>query len=207
MSAVIFDMDGVLVESMDLDLAVWQGMLKDHGIDFSEADYKAVTGMKSRDIFKKFLPDLTEVACAELGEQKEERFIEYAQKWSLQLVEGVVEFITKLQQDAVPISVATGANARKAAQVLRMFSLEPYFPVVVTSDDVTRGKPFPDLFLEAAKRLRVAPRDCVVIEDGVKGVVAAHAAGMKCIAITTSHSKEELREADVVVDSFSEVRL
>jgi beta-phosphoglucomutase-like phosphatase (HAD superfamily) len=110
-------------------------------------------------------------------------------------VPGVLTFIVELSERGIPKAVATGASPRSVRQFLEGLGLTDHFPVVVTADDVSRGKPDPEVYLTAADRLGVAPESCLVFEDSLAGISAALAAGMSCVGLTTAHTEAELKGA------------
>jgi HAD superfamily hydrolase (TIGR01509 family) len=116
-------------------------------------------------------------------------------------------FLREIQAANIPIALATSSRKMKMQLVMEESGLGKYFSVFVTGEEVAHGKPHPEIFLLAAERLNVDPKQCLVIEDAVNGVAAAKAAGMKCIAITSTHEDDALIAADLVVDHYSELSM
>jgi len=123
----------------------------------------------------------------------------------LRLFPYVKEFLRELKKNKVKIALASSSRMEKIEFVLNLLRLRGKFDVIVSADDVKKGKPNPEIFLKAAKRLRIKPKDCVVIEDSVHGVRAAKRAKMYCIGVTNTFSRDKLKEADLVVESLREV--
>ena len=121
---------------------------------------------------------------------------------------GLVDFLKEAKGN-VGLAIATSASQVKVDGILDYLDFRAYFEVIITADQVANGKPDPGIFLKAAASLGVWSAECVVFEDAVNGVKAAKSGGMKCVAITTTHTREELTDAkaDMVIDSFSEIHL
>ena len=205
MKAVIFDMDGVIVDSEPrherafLEVLSEIGYADCHGLRFS--DY---IGRADREIWVDFLARHKPVQTMEqLLAMKRERVVEIIRR-EQPVFDGLPELIKKLATQ-YRLAVASGSEAQVVQEVLSLQGLRGFFQVVVSSADVTRGKPAPDIFLRAAELLDVSPRDCWVIEDSKPGVAAGVAAGMQVIAITNTHSAAEFTQAAYVVSTYDEV--
>lgn len=204
--AVIFDMDGVIVDSEPRHERafeeVWAaiGFGGRHGMHFP--DYYGTSDEKVwRDFIAKHQP---KEGYEELFEWRQRAFLEIVKR-----EEPIFEPIPELVADLAakyPVALASGSLHPVIDAVLGMKGLRRHFEAVVSSSDVKRGKPAPDIFLHAAERIGISPEDCVVIEDSVHGVTAAKAAGMTAIAITNTFAAEPLAHADHVVTEYSEIR-
>jgi HAD superfamily hydrolase (TIGR01509 family) len=115
----------------------------------------------------------------------------------------VIAYIRDLSDQGYALAVVTGAPRKEAKHVLETFDLADYFSQVVTGEDITLSKPHPEGYLKAAAMLQVSPSECIVIEDAPMGVNAAHRAGMRCAAVTTTHTPDELQEADWIVSRLT----
>ncbi|HET7512484.1 MAG TPA: HAD family phosphatase, partial [Chthoniobacterales bacterium] len=115
------------------------------------------------------------------------------------------DWLHRLKEAEIPSAVASSTQRANIEAVLARLGLEEAFQAIVSAEDVVHGKPDPDVFLKAAERLKMPPRKCVVFEDAYVGIQAGHAAGMKVVAVATTHSPDELREADVVVNRLDEL--
>lgn len=205
--AVIFDMDGVVVNSMQADYHAWEKIFKENSIAFSNDVFKSFLGMKSRDIIKRLVKkEATDEEAISLEKKKEAYFLDCA-KQELTEITGVTDLLKELQKQNIPTALATGGTQGKADFVLATLGLKNYFTAITTADNVSEAKPNPEIFLKSAQKLTVAPNDCVVIEDAQNGIQAAKAAGMKVIGITTTHTQEELSNADKVIDNYSQLSL
>jgi mannitol-1-/sugar-/sorbitol-6-phosphatase len=195
-SAVLFDLDGVLVESREATERVWLAWASRNGID-EDALRSAMHGVRSGDVVRALRPDLDAVA--------EAREIERAQAEDvagLAAIPGAAVALRALKGDRV--AVVTSGTRPLALARLAAVGIEPP-AVVVFADDVERGKPDPEGYLSAARRLGVDPVEALVVEDAPPGIEAAKAAGMAAVALPSTHAREELGGADVVLDSLGEL--
>jgi beta-phosphoglucomutase len=205
--AVIFDVDGVLVDSYQAHYVSWQLACLDHGLEMTQDQFVATFGRTSREIIVELWGDrfTTAQAVAELDDSKEEFFREILQH-DFPAMDGAAELVSALHQAGFRLAVGSSGPPDNVNLVLDRLQSQPCFDGVVTGTDVQRGKPDPQVFLLAAERIGVAPPHCVVIEDAPAGVAAAHAAGMKCIAIaSTGRVRESLLAAELVVNSLREL--
>jgi len=207
LQAVIFDVDGVLVDSYQAHYESWQLACLERGLEMTSDQFIATFGRTSREI----IVDLwnsqvaTPAAVAELEDRKEVLFRELLKQW-FPLMEGAADLIAALHQAGFRLAVGSSGPPDNVHLVLDRLQRRACFHGIVTGVDVQRGKPDPQVFLIGAERAGVAPADCVVIEDAPVGVAAAHAAGMKCIALaSTGRVRESLVAADLVVDSLREL--
>jgi len=204
-NAVIFDMDGVIVNSEPLHerafLEVWREMGYEdrHGIHF--ADYY---GRSDRalwlDFIEKHQPPQTLEA---LTGWKQNRLIEILRE-EQPIFDGLPEVVAQCAA-RWPLAVASGSLHAVIDEVLAMRSLRQHFSAIVSVEDVTHGKPAPDVFLRTAELLNRQPAECLVIEDSAAGVTAANAAGMQVVAITNTFPRERLGHATVVVRTYEEI--
>ena len=192
-SAVLFDLDGVLVESREATERVWLAWASRNGID-EDALRSAMHGVRSGDVVRALRPDLD--AVAEAGDIERAQAEDVA---GLAAIPGAVLALRALRGDRVAV-VTSGTRALALAR-LGAVGIEPP-PVVVFADDVVRGKPDPEGYLTAARRLGVDPVEALVVEDAPPGIEAAKAAGMAAVALPSTHAREELGRADVVLDSL-----
>jgi len=188
-SGYIFDLDGTLVDTMPLHYAAWESALQKAGLQgrLDEELFYELGGVPSRKVAsllgKRHGLNLDPVA---VYRDKEEAFMGSLQK--LDLILPVVEFARKVSAAGYPVSIASGGTHDVVTSTLQKTGLAPLVPVVVTADDVEHGKPAPDMFLLAAKRMGVEPTKCLVFEDGQPGMKAAEAAGMKWVFVQSRAS-------------------
>jgi beta-phosphoglucomutase-like phosphatase (HAD superfamily) len=187
-SGYIFDLDGTLVDTMPLHYTAWESALRKAGLEgkLDENLFYELGGVPSRKVAgllgKRHGLNLDPVA---VYRDKEEAFMGSLEK--LALIAPVVEFARRVSKTH-PVAIASGGTRDVVTSTLGKTGLAPLFPIVVTADDVEHGKPAPDMFLLAAKRMGVAPGKCLVFEDGNPGIKAAEAAGMHWVFVSSRSS-------------------
>jgi beta-phosphoglucomutase len=202
---VIFDMDGVLADTAPQHFQSWQAIEPHLGVRVSYDDFRIAFGRPNHEGIPILLHrEVTPEELKEIDRLKEAAFRDIARK-SLKPLPGVVRLIKELSASGFRLAVGSSGPRENIEMVLDALGVASYFGAIVSGWDVTRGKPDPEVFLKAAARIRVDPPCCVVLEDVPVGIEAAHAAGMKCIAVTTTRPAEDLRSADRVVESIEEV--
>lgn len=204
-AAVIFDMDGVIIDSMPYHFIAWYEALRKVGVQVRCIDIYLKEGEKWEVTLQKLLkkegisPERVDIR--RIFEYRRKIFRKYFKRF---IFNGVEEFIASLKNDGYRLALVTGTNKREMQRILPCH-LQQQFEVIVTGDQVSRGKPYPDPYLRAAELLEVQPKDCLVIENAPYGVQAAKSAGMRCVAITTSLPKEYLKKADKIVDRLTDI--
>lgn len=217
--SVIFDCDGVLVDSEPLHFSAFKKVLGKAGESFTEEIYKdQYLAMDDRGAFRTFFERsgnvLSDADLKDLMDKKTAVYQELVQSEGLLPYPAVPEFVMAVSQ-RYPLAVASGARRHEVEMVLEAAGIRPYFEAVITSDDVEHGKPHPESYLKAIEALNasgkrptaIRPEECLVIEDSKHGILAAHTAGMKCVAVATSYPTFELKSADLVVPSISSLRV
>lgn len=197
-AAVLIDLDGTLIDSAPRILRVWEGWAQRNGIDFDKI-VSVMHGRRSIDTLRLVAPWLSaesEVAALEAEEISDMQ--------DVRIYPGAADLIARLQGHLYGI-VTSGS--RLAAEARLKYVGLPVPQVLVTADEIQSGKPAPDGYLLAAGRLAVAPGRCVVIEDSPVGVEAGKAAAMEVIGVASTHTAEDLRKADVVVNQLGDIRL
>jgi beta-phosphoglucomutase family hydrolase len=182
--SVIFDLDGTLVDSEPNYYEAGRQVLAEHGVpDFTWEQHEGYVGISTRETVADWKHRYGLAASVEeLVAAKNRRYLELARA-STRVYPEMRKFVELLATERVPMAVASGSSPRAIEAILSATGLDAYLRTVVSADEVARGKPAPDVFLEAARRLGARPADCVVLEDAAPGAAAAHAAGMRCIAI------------------------
>ncbi|MFE6619844.1 HAD family hydrolase [Streptomyces sp. NPDC057740] len=183
-TSVIFDLDGTLVDSEPNYYEAGRGLLAEHGIaDFTWADHERYVGISTLETVTLWKREYgLRASVDELLADKNRRYLDLA-RTGTRVYPEMRKFVELLAAEGVPMAVASGSSREAITAILSGTGLNAQLRTVVSADEVGRGKPAPDVFLEAARRLGVAPGDCVVLEDAAPGAAAAHAAGMRCIAI------------------------
>jgi len=208
LEAVIFDLDGVIVDSHPAHKQAWRTFFKSIGKQVTEDDLQFVLeGRKREDILRHFLGDLSEEQVKHYGAAKESLFRDSVQE--LKTIQGLNLFLDQIMQGGIPIALASSASRHRAEYMLEALGLRPLFKAVVTGDDVVKGKPDPALFVLAAKGLGIHAAHALVCEDAVAGVQAAKTAGMRCLAIASNGRGSLLTNAgaDMVIPDFSSIKL
>lgn len=210
-AAIIFDMDGVLVDSNPFHLRKWIDLFRAHGVPFDEQELpKMILGPSNDAIFRRFLgEDLTPEQLADLGEELEADFRREIGPHA-SAFPGVQRFVEECHAQGIAMAVASAGIAKNVNFLIAALGLGDYFHAVMTADEITHPKPHPEIYLKAADKLGVSPAACAVFEDSFVGIEAAKHAGMKCIAIASTFSAGDLRRetnADLIVPSFETVSL
>lgn len=203
LQGIVFDMDGVIINSHPAHREAWQKFLRTLGKEISDSNLDFILeGRKRQDILRHFLGELSDAELVEYGNKKDEYFRELGEH--IQPVAGVVEFLEELGQAGVPAAVATSASEQRTRFTLQKLNLAPRFQAVVTGDDVAQGKPDPAIYQLAAQRLGLSSYKLLAFEDAPCGVQAAKAAGMRCIGIGNDARVRPLKlaGADRVLKNF-----
>jgi HAD superfamily hydrolase (TIGR01509 family) len=202
--AVIWDLDGVIIDSADEHRRAWQRLAREEGIIFTDADFWATFGKRNDDIIPLFWGDIPAQRLADLADRKEVYFREYIRGAAVALP-GAMELMRGLREAGYRQALASSTPVENIRLISDVLHLERYLSVLVSGEAVARGKPAPDIFLKAAAGLGTSPARSLVIEDAVAGIQAARAAGMRCIAVAGERDLPGLRAADLVVRDLTEV--
>ncbi|ABU56969.1 MULTISPECIES: HAD family phosphatase [Roseiflexus] len=206
-TAAIFDMDGTLLNNMPLYYAAFRIFIERHGLR-PPPPFEAIRliGMRQSDIFpalfgRTLTPEEIAHYSAEAGTIYREMLA------GVTPLPGLLRFLDLLEQRQVRIALATSAPRDNVAPTLEALGIADRFAAITLGEEVPRGKPAPDIFLEAAQRIERPAECCVVFEDSFAGIAAARAAGMRCIALATTHSADDLRAADpdLIVADYDEL--
>jgi len=203
---VIFDMDGVLVDSYQAHLRSWQIVAEEQGHTVTEEHFAATFGRTSREIIAAhWSPDLTEQENLAIDDRKEAAYRQIIEA-EFPAMPGVRELLQRLHDAGFLLAIGSSGPPENIDLVLDRLDARSLFQGIVSGSDVTRGKPDPQVFLIAAERLGLPPSQCAVVEDAPLGVDAAHAAGMAAIGmVSTGRTREGLAKAELVVDSLAEL--
>jgi HAD superfamily hydrolase (TIGR01509 family) len=202
--AVLWDMDGVLIDTGPLHFQTWADALAPLGVVLTPELFRATFGMNNRGVLTTLLGAEPEAELmARVSDAKEAAFRE-AMRGLARPMPGVVSWLARLHAAGWRQAVASSGPPANIAFVVDELGIRPYFDALVSGAGHA-GKPDPYVFLEAARQLEVAPRQCVVVEDAVTGVEAARRAGMRCIAVTTTNPAAALSGADNVVDTLEDL--
>lgn len=206
--AIIFDMNGVIINDEHFHNESWVLFCKKHGFTLSKEEFHAeVMGKRDKDtleyLFKK---PLTSEEINLYGNERDD-IVKELVIGKLQLTSGLLKLLDEIRQNTIPLAIATSSRKNYVNFIVDTFSIRKYFQYIVTAEDIVKGKPNPEVYLKIATLLNVKPDDCLVFEDSLAGINAAKSAGMKVIGITTSHTSEELNKADTTITDFTHISL
>ncbi len=205
---VIFDMDGVLIDSHPVHKRAWRKFFDSLGLEVSDVEMDFVLdGRKKEDILCHFLGHLSKPQILEYGQRKEMLFREEA--LGIRPVEGALDLLEELTRNGISFALASCGSSSRVHFILRHLEIHDCFKAIVTADDVQQGKPAPEIFRKAADQLHCESDEVLVCEDAASGVLAAVAAGLKCIGIAENDRADGLLRAgaEFVVPNFSAISL
>jgi beta-phosphoglucomutase family hydrolase len=203
--AVIWDMDGVIADTALYHFEAWQEVFQKRGVSFTEDDFRRNFGQRNDTIIRNVLgaglpPSEVDIIAGE----KEEYFRQKVRQ-KIEPLPGAIELIELLKEHFFSMALASSAPIENIWLIIRSLDINNCFHAIVSGREVKEGKPSPQGFLLAAEKLGVAPENCIVVEDAVAGVTAAKRAGMHCLAVTNTHPRVSLKEADLIVDTLEAV--
>lgn len=201
----IFDLDGVIVDTVPLHYEGWRYLFTDiHHIPFTRKDYEdKVDGKPRNDGVRAILPNLTLEEAIKEGEIKQKKYLELIAAGKMK--EFPTSFALLKELKSKGIKLAAASSSKNAVFILEKVNLLKTFDAVISGNDFTHGKPHPEIFLKAAKAIKLDVKDCIVFEDALAGVQAAKAGGFICVGINRHQKDENYREADLVVTDLGEV--
>jgi HAD superfamily hydrolase (TIGR01509 family) len=201
--AVLWDLDGTLVNSEEYHWRSWRDAAAAEGVALTYPQFLDSFGKKNDLILRGWLgADLSAERIQRIGDSKEAEYRRLARAEGLQPLPGAAEWVARLHGDGWKQAIASSAPRANVEVVMDALDLGRFMDAIVAAEDVTRGKPEPDVFLEAARRLNLAPERCIVVEDAAAGIAAARAAGMKSVGVS---QHVMLTDADVVARSLEDV--
>ncbi|MEP3480416.1 MAG: HAD family phosphatase [Fuerstiella sp.] len=203
---VIFDVDGVLVDSYQAHFITWQASARKHGFDCTEAEFALAFGRTAREVIREsWDSSLSDQWIKDFEDEKESLYREMISK-EFPAIPGAFELIHALHDDQIAMAIGSSGPPLNVRAVVQALKAEDAITTVITGADVKAGKPNPDVFLQGSKGMQVPPERCVVLEDAVPGLQAARAAGMKCVGVVSSgRSREELADADHLVTDLTQL--
>lgn len=191
----VFDFDGVVVNTEWHHEVCWQQVAKERNQPLTHEQYVAGFGVKNDRFISEILGWTTDPEeIKQISVRKEEIFQKHAQKNSIELIQGILEFLHQLEKHGIPCAIASSSILKNIHIVLEHSPAKRFFSEIVSGEDVKVGKPNPACFLRAAEKLHLPPDRCIVFEDALLGVEAASKAGSKVVAITTTFPKREFEE-------------
>lgn len=202
--AIIFDKDGVIIDTKPIHYEVLQSFLKEMGLHITEEEYNHSCGITSIELFKRLNSKFnTNYDINTMVDKFQRKYINtIRENTNIKPIKNVDVLIKKLYENKFKLAVASSAKREKIDLVLNRFGLADYFNAIVSGYEVNNSKPHPDIFLKAAEKLGVDPKECIVIEDSTNGIKAAKAANMFCVGYNNPISNQDLSEADMIINDF-----
>ena len=201
--AIIFDMDGVIIDSNPPHKISLRQFCEKYGYQLSDEELiKKIYGRTNKEwIATLFGKPLTPAQLSAYGEEKEQLFRDLYRK-DMKALPGLEDFLKRLSENKIPNAIGTSAPRSNVDFVLDGLHLRKYFNVILDESSVNHGKPNPEIYLKVAAALQYPPEQCIVFEDSLSGIASAQAAGCKVVGVTTTHTKEEMAHTDFVIDDF-----
>ena len=204
--AVIWDMDGVIADTAPYHFKAWQEVFQKRVVVFTEDYFRRNFGQRNDTIIRNTLgKDISQSEIDTIATEKEENF-RRGVKNNIKPLPGAIKLIKSLKEHGFALALASSGPIENIQLLIRGLGIENFFQAIVSGREVKEGKPSPQSFLLAAKKLGVKSQNCIVIEDSIAGVAAAKRGGMHCLAVTNTNPKTSLMAADVVVDTLETVR-
>jgi beta-phosphoglucomutase family hydrolase len=206
LKAIIFDMDGVLINSTKYIHEAHNSLLKKSGIKIDEKETKRCLGLSLRDKLLRWKKEYGLVyELKDFAARSAEIQFKLMQK-EFKKDKELRRFLSEVKKNNIKLAIGTGSGRLRAEMILKAMDIRKYLDVIVTADEVENHKPHPDIFLKAAKKLGVNPKDCVVFEDAADGVSAAKKGKMKAVAMKTVYAtNKELKDADLIIKGYKDI--
>ena len=206
--AIIFDMDGTLMNNNPYHFLAWQTFYKKYNRTLSLDDYKTeISGHTSVEIFQTFFGK--EMTPEEITTHANEKNLLYRQLYKpyIKPLPGLINLLEEIKRANIPMYIATSGSPANVRFMFENIPIAPYFKRVIDASEVIHGKPHPEIFLKAAQYANAEPARCVAFEDSLAGVASAKAAGMKVVGITTMETAKDLKETDAIIKDYTEINL
>ncbi len=197
--AVLWDMDGVLVDSAVLHRRAWRVFLTRKELTITDEIFERGFGQPNEQVLPGYFPDLTHQEIRRLSAEKEACYRRLVRQEGIYPTPGVLTWMNHFSRARIRQVLATSGCRANANMIVDLTGARAYLTAIIAAEDVSQGKPHPDVFMRAAQQVDVPPERCLVIEDSLHGIRAARAANMRCLAIETTHNAAELDESDLVI--------
>jgi HAD superfamily hydrolase (TIGR01509 family) len=205
--AVLFDMDGVLIDSNPYHKIALQQFCRKHGYDLSEDELRTrIYGRTNKDWITNLFGDISSDLLSRYADEKEALFREIY-KNDIRPLKGLIDFLDLLEANRIPKAIATSAPRANVDFTLHHTGIGKYFSTILDESFVSRGKPDPEIYIKTAAALGYPSEKCIVMEDSLSGIASGMGAGSKVVALATTHLPEELSHAGLVIHDFSELNL
>jgi beta-phosphoglucomutase len=207
--AVIFDMDGTMVNNTPYHYRTWKVMFEKYGLGelTSNRYYAEFSGVPIIDTIQRLFSDVSDSGKLQQLVKEKETIYQELYTPHAKPVDGLVELLTELKLAGIKLAIASSASIHDIDFVLKHIDVRNYFDVIIDGSQVSQGKPSPQIFLKAAEHLQTLPENCIVFEDSVAGIKAGNAARMKVIGVATGNTAEKLQPSALVINDFTELNL
>lgn len=208
LKAVIFDMDGVIIESEPLHRYAYYSMFKDVNVEVSDTLYESFTGKSTINVCKQVceLFNLSETPEYLVSLKRTHFDYVFNNSPEFDLIEGVLDIIQDYHKNGLTLVLASSATMPSIERIFNRFNLNPYFKAKLSGADLKQSKPHPEIFINAVKAAGFATHECIIIEDSTNGIEAAKGAGVFCVGFDSYHSKnQDYNKADLVIKKFEEI--
>jgi len=202
----IFDLDGVIVNTVPLHFKAWKKMFGEYGKELTFEDYKKkVDGILRISGARAILTELSDEELEQAGAKKQGYFLELLETEGIEVYESTLDLIKELKQNNIKVAVIS--SSKNCLPILKKTGIDGLFEVIITGHDIKKGKPDPQVFLSACRKLDLTPQECIVFEDAVLGVEAAKRGNFSCVGIDRYGNPARLAKADLVINDLSEAGL
>ena len=205
----LFDWDGVIIDSHNQHEKSWSKLAEEENKVLPDNFFKMTFGMRNENIIPNFFGNWIDVTNQEevtrLADRKEEIYREIIISDGIEPLPGVRDLLQSLRSEEIACSIASSTPIANIETVMGMIGLSDYFDAITAAEDVSNGKPNPEVFLKAAEKIKVDPKNCVVFEDAHVGIEAGLAANMQVIAVATTHPVESLGNAHMVTENLESI--
>ena len=206
LEAVLWDLDGVIADTGIYHYQAWVDVFSKRGKTFTQEQFMRHFGQRHDTIIHSVLGNVSQEVFDAITEEKQENYRQRVAR-NIKPLPGAIELIKLLGKNGIKTAIASSAPPENVDIIIKGLGIQDCFDAYARGTEVAEGKPSPLVFLLAAEKLGVEPAKCLVIEDAIAGVAAAKSAGMKCIAVTNSHPRDKLKQADLVVDTLENVSI
>jgi beta-phosphoglucomutase len=206
--AILFDMDGVLIDSYEMHKKGLELTSAEYGFKVSEADFISIFGKTSYEGMKSlpYCKDWSKEKIMEFNDKQDGMFRKIFRDKPA-LIAGALEFAREMKSNGLLMAIGTSAPRANAEVFIDSLNLDGLFKTIISGDDVANGKPNPEIYLKCAELMKIKPEHCLVFEDSIMGIQSGKAANMSVIALSTTHKKNELSAADYIVRDFRDEQL
>ncbi len=206
--AVIFDLDGTLIDNNSYHIEAWKVFYDKIGKPFSKEEYmQNINGRINSDIFNYIFNTTLSADEIDLYSTEKEALYRELYQPHIKPINGLIDFLEELEKEKIPKAIATSGLTPNINFMFEHVPIKKYYADVIDASQISKGKPHPEIFLKAAAAVKANPENCVAFEDSVAGIRSAKAAGMKVIALTTTHTAQDVKEADLIIKDYTEISL